>query len=264
MPIHLPFPIRNLAPAEFDEVDRLVMASAYAAQNALGRMCDERVYENKLAALLRTAGVNGVHTQVPICVQHAGFEKVYRLDLLVRDAIYELKTVRDFMPEHEAQVFHYAMMADVNHIKLVNFRSPKVRGLLRCNAVLGDERRSPRWHDNAWQALTSRCDELRQFLASLVADWGTHLEVRLYEEALVFFCGGEAACVQRFPVIHDGHELGTHSLNAHTDGLAFMVTAFPEPDGQCGHIQRLRELTGRRAIQWMNFSNRDIHLVTVV
>ena len=94
--------------------------------------------------------------------------------------------------------------------------------------------------------------------------WGTHLDFRLYEEALIFFFGGEAACVQRLPVIHDGQELGTHSFNSHTDGLAFMVTAFPDPGGQCGHIQRLRELTGRRAIQWMNLNKHNIHLVTVV
>lgn len=263
MPIDLPFTLRNLDAAEFDEVDRLVMPLAYAAQNALGRLCDERVYENKLAASLRAAGIEDVQTQVAITVRHGAFAKEYRLDLLVRHAIYELKTVQEFAAEHDAQAFHYAMLADVNHIKLLNFRPAKVRGQLRFNAVRAKDRHSPQWHADAWWAVTPRCKELRQRLESVVADWGTHLDFRLYEEALVFFCGGEANCLRRVPVIHDGQTLGSHALKIHAEQLAFVVTGFPDPTTQRGHIQRVRELTGIRAIQWMNLNKRDIHLVTV-
>jgi hypothetical protein len=38
MPIQLPFPFRNLSPAEFDQIDAVVMPCAYAAQNILGRL----------------------------------------------------------------------------------------------------------------------------------------------------------------------------------------------------------------------------------
>jgi hypothetical protein len=155
------------------------------------------------------------------------------------------------------------MRANVNHAKLVNFRPTKVRGLLWYNAVLNSDRFSPQWHDSAWRPLTPRCQELRQHLADLLADWGTHLDFRLYKEALVFFCGGEATCVKRVPLVHQGCELGTHAVNAHADGLAFMVTAFPDPNGQCEPIQRLREITGRHGIQWMNLNKRDVQLVTI-
>jgi hypothetical protein len=157
-----------------------------------------------------------------------------------------------------------AMMTGVNHVKLLNFRPAKVRGQMRYNAVPRDARRSPLWHADTWSAVTPRCLELRQHLTNLVADWGTHLDVRLYQEALVFGCGGEAACTQRVPIIHDGLELGSHALNSHAESLAFVVTAFSEPSRQKCHLQRLRELTGRRAIQWMNINNHDIHLVPVV
>lgn len=56
MPIQLPFDIRNLSPAEFDQVDAVVMPCAYAAQNVLGRLYDERVYENRMLRLLRGRG----------------------------------------------------------------------------------------------------------------------------------------------------------------------------------------------------------------
>ena len=87
MPIHLPFPIRNLTPAEFDVVESLVMSCAYAAQITLGRLCDERVFENMLALLLRATGIEEVQTQVPVRVCHDQFEKVYRFDLLVQHAL---------------------------------------------------------------------------------------------------------------------------------------------------------------------------------
>ena len=71
MPIRCPIVIRNLTQPEFDERDRIVMRCAYAAQNELGRLCDERVYENDLALRLRAEGMPGVHTQVPVTVSHA-------------------------------------------------------------------------------------------------------------------------------------------------------------------------------------------------
>jgi GxxExxY protein len=97
MPISCPLRIRNLDQAEFDERDARVMRCAYAVQNALGRLCDERIYENELARRLRAHGFSSVHTQVPITVTHDGFVKEYRIDLVADDALYELKTVRDLL-----------------------------------------------------------------------------------------------------------------------------------------------------------------------
>ncbi len=121
--IQLPFAIRNLSPAEFDQVDAVVMPCAYAAQNTLGRLYDEKVYENRLVKLLRERGLEAL-SQQPIEVTHREFKTTYFLDLVVNHAIYEIKTVQAFVPEHDAQVFNYAMLANVNHIKLLNFRQP--------------------------------------------------------------------------------------------------------------------------------------------
>ena len=123
-------------PPEFDERDAIVMRCAYAAQNALGRLCDERVYENDLARRLRAEGFACVHTQVPVTVTHDGFAKEYRLDLVADDALYELKTTSAFAPDHQTQALHYAMLLDINHTKLLNFRPEKVLGRLRFNAFL--------------------------------------------------------------------------------------------------------------------------------
>ena len=54
------------------------------------------------------------HTQVPVTVTHNGFAKEHRLDLVGDDALYELKTANAFVPQHDAQALHYAMLALTN------------------------------------------------------------------------------------------------------------------------------------------------------
>ena len=53
MPIQCSLTIPPLSDAAFAEIDHAVMACAYASQNSLGRLYDERVYENDMAARLR-------------------------------------------------------------------------------------------------------------------------------------------------------------------------------------------------------------------
>lgn len=264
MPVTCPLAIRNLTQSEFDECDAVVMRCAYASQNALGRLCDERVYENDLALRLRAEGFASVHTQVPVTVRHDGFEKVYRLDLVANDALYELKTVSAFVPQHDAQVLHYAMLMNVNHVKLLTFHTARVQGRLRINALLSPQRFRVIWDDKSWRALSPQCEALKQRTRDLMADWGAGLEFRLYEEALVHFCGGEAKCLRRVPVVRDGVELGSHTIQGHADGLFFLVTAFADGlDAQRSHIKRLLALTGQRAVQWINLNHTTVQFITI-
>jgi GxxExxY protein len=264
MPIACQLKPRNLTPAEFDERDAVVMRCAYTAQNTLGRLCDERVYENDLARRLRAEGFKSVHTQVPVKVTHDGFTKEYRLDLVADDALYELKTVSAFAPPHEAQSLHYAMLADVNHAKLLNFRPGKVQGKLLFNAMLGEKRRNIHREEQSWLSLSPECDALKQRLHDLLEEWGGCLEARLYEEALIDFCGGETKCVRRVPVGLDEIELGSHAVNSHAEGLFFLVTAFTGAlECQHGHIRRLLALTRLRAVQWFNLNHTTVQSQTI-
>lgn len=82
-------PSLHLEPVSDDDfaiIDKAVMRSAYAVHNKFGRLFDERVYENDLAARLRAEGFD-VHTQVPVLMTHGGFEKTYYLDLIVKQPI---------------------------------------------------------------------------------------------------------------------------------------------------------------------------------
>jgi hypothetical protein len=48
-------------------------------------------------------------------VVHGDFQKEYRCDLVADDVLYELKTVRALVAEHDAQVLNYAMLLSINH-----------------------------------------------------------------------------------------------------------------------------------------------------
>lgn len=50
MPIHHTLELTNISDREFSEIDSVVMECAYATQNRFGRLFDEPIYENDLAA----------------------------------------------------------------------------------------------------------------------------------------------------------------------------------------------------------------------
>jgi GxxExxY protein len=264
MPIHCQVPVRDLSKGEFDERDAVVMRCAYASQNHLGRLCDEQVYENDLAVRMKAEGLGEIHTQVPVVVSHEGFEKTYRLDLLADDALYELKTVAAFTGEHDAQALHYAMLLGVRHAKLLNFRTPRVQGRLRFNAIDPSQRMRVAWNVSEWRPLSDSCVRLKERIQAMVSDWGAFLDSRLYEEALVHFCGGELSCVRRVPVLRDGRQLGTQKVQCYDDGLCFFVTAMTtDVQRYATHLQRLLALTRQRGMQWMNLDRERIHLITL-
>lgn len=188
MPIHPTLKLNSVSDADFAVIDKVVMKCAYATHNKFGRLFDERIYENDLAARLRAEGFD-VHTQVPIVMTHGDFETAFRLDLVVNHMIYELKAVAALGNEHEAQGLHYAMLQDVRLVKLLNFGASKVQGKLLANAVASADRFRPSLRNSGWRIITPHCERLVNHLKELIHDWGTHLLCQLYNAALVHHCG---------------------------------------------------------------------------
>lgn len=245
-------------------IDRSVMACAYDSQNELGRLCEERVYENDVAARLRALGFTEVHTQVPVTVSHGSFTKTYRLDLVGNQMVYEFKTAVDFVAEHDLQGIHYAVLLSVDRVKLLNFRTAKVTGRLKRAPLFAGKQRDVRMVSKDWHPLSDRCDHLRKQIMVLLQDWGAFLEARLYEEALVHFCGGETACVVRLPLRRAGIPLGHHRMACHAANLGFVVTAMTDDwQDYREHLLRLVRFTGLRGIQWLNLCHSELQLVTI-
>jgi GxxExxY protein len=101
--------------------DRIIGAF-YAVYNRLGYGFTEKVYENALALELRKLGLQ-VEQQKPIKVYYDGqVVGEYFADIVVNGAvILELKAVRRFLKEHEAQLLNYLKATTVEVGMLLNF-----------------------------------------------------------------------------------------------------------------------------------------------
>jgi hypothetical protein len=101
-------------------------------------------------------------------------------------------------------------------------------------------------------------------MQELLADWGAFLDVRLYEQALIHFSGGEYEVLREIPLSRDGCALGVHRLPIHSNDLAFAVTAF-NADASLyeSHLRRLLAHTPLRGIQWINLAHGNIQFVSL-
>ena len=265
MPIHCPLLFQPIADIDFATIDRIVMGCCFASQNHLGRLCDERVYENDVAARLRAQGVADLHTQVPVTVSHGSFTKTYRLDLVVKGIIYELKTVAAFAPDHEAQAIHYAALTATDRVKLINFRSPRVDGWLLRSPLWRVNRREFAVNRIRWKSLSEPCEVVLSHLIALLGDWGAFLEAGLYEEALVHVAGGESRCMGRLPVVREGLQLGTHRMACLDAKVGLLVTAFSnEAAAHEAQLRRLLRCLPLRGLQWFNLNHAELQAVTVI
>src|SRR5690606_1128440 len=134
-PVHCRVSFRPLTVEEFKELDYRIMGHAFDCQNALGRLCDEAIYESDLADRLRRDGFRRVVCQLPLTVTHRDFVKTYYLDLVVDGALYELKTVSSLNTRHDAQLINYMLLLGRSCGKLLNFGSDRVEGQLVVSAV---------------------------------------------------------------------------------------------------------------------------------
>lgn len=135
------------------------------------------------------------------------------------------KAVARMTGEHDAQSLHYSMLQDIRLVKLINFGEQRVQGKLLRNALCNADRHCPRLRDSNMRFVSPNCERLVAHLKAIIHDWGTHLSNQLYSEALVDFFGGEAHSVQRMELRSGPLFLGTHRVQFHADGLAFVVTS---------------------------------------
>jgi len=249
---------------EFTRLDYLVTQFAFESQNSLGRLCDETIYENDLAARISAAGLGPVQQQLPLILSHRDFTKTYYLDLVVAEsAVYELKTAIRLINEHETQLLNYMFIWGTQHGKLINFRSPRVECRF-VNAQLSLEmRRRFKVHLEKWCERDGASERLRTTFVALLEDWGAFLDFAVYLEALTHFVGGEHNVIRMVPLARDGISLGNQRLHLLTPDTGFCITALTNGTAQYEqHLSSLLRHSGLRCFQWINLDHHDVHFVT--
>lgn len=240
------------------------MRCAYESQNYLGRLFDEQVYENDMIARIKAEGIHDIHSQVPVTVVVGEFEKVYKLDLVMDNAIYELKTVSALNGEHDSQALNYAMLCNISQVKLLNFRTPRVQGKLKFVPLTLDSRRKISCDYSAWKPISSSCDALKRQTVDILHELGAFLDTHLYEEILVHSFGGVERAIRRVSISRTGIPLGSHLFQSHAEDVAFVVTALTSGTEQYHrHLSSLLKMTPFKAMQWVNLNHASVSFVTV-
>lgn len=261
MPVTCPIPIARISQSEMAELDYEVMRLVFAAHKELGCLCDESVYQARLAQLLTRAGVQA-ECEVRLTLQFRNFVKPLYLDLVVsRRAIYELKTASTLTPGHKAQLLSYLFLSNAERGKLLNFRPASVEAEF-ANAVMdAAERRRFGTDTRDW----SGPDDFREMVCELVSDWGTGLEQSLYQQAVVHCLGGEEAVTRLLPMHLEETPLGNQRFHLLRGDAAFQISTFQESLGS-NHLQQLRKLVAPsplRELHWVNVARHQLSFITI-
>lgn len=261
MPIDCSIATIPIDQERFHTIDRQVMGEAFAIHNSMGRFFDEGIYQSELAARCRNLGID-VQREVEIRVSHGDFNKSYFLDLLLdRGCVYELKTTVSLSPAHSRQLIHYLLLMDLNHGKLVNFRSGSVESRFVSTRLGSADRKSFQVDDRGWQDSHPR---LRTLLLQLLDDWGAFLEADIYREALTSLIDSPHHGVQSVPVSTNGRIVGHQKLCMLDSQCAWHLSAIHQHLGSYEtHIRRLLAHTPLASIHWINLNQRRVTLRTL-
>ncbi len=260
MPITCQINVQRLTQSTFGSLSYSIVPHVYASHKELGNLADESVYRTDIAARLKSAGFE-FGQEVWIDCRFGSFVKRYLLDLVANEgAIFELKTVKTLLPEHESQLLNYLNLLDVAHGKLVNLRSASVEERFVNSKSRQADRRQFVVDDHDWTG-----DEaVKQTIIEMLRDWGTGLELPLYHQAIVHFLGGEGQVIQELPMRRQQVSLGNQRFYMMGDNASFRLTAFDSPRPY--YPEQLRRLLNHSplpAVHWINIDYQTVTFSTV-
>jgi GxxExxY protein len=256
-PLHT---VRRLTQEEFAALSYEVMGCVFEIHREYGRFFDEKIYKRELAARFPR-----VEIEFPIGVTHKTFSTTYYLDALVADGgAFEFKAVEALTPQHRGQLYNYLLLLDLAHGKLVNLRPESVQHEFVNALSRPAERRVFSVVTERWDASLPGAGVIAESLLSALRDWGTGLELTLYESALTHFLGGPQAVLQKVAVQGSQARLGYQSMRLAAPGVAFKFTAL-EAGLQAfeEHARRLLAHVELKAILWVNIALHTVTLTSI-
>jgi GxxExxY protein len=235
------------------------MAKVFEVRNEFGRIFDERIYKRELAHR-----IPNLELEFPITIAHETFSTIYYLDSLITGGAFEFKTAESLTNRHRGQLYNYLLMLDLAHGKLVNLRPDGVEHKFVNATLRPADRHAFEVVTDRWDRTFARAGYFLDSLVGLLHDWGTGLDLRLYEAALTHFLGGEVAVVRDVPVRSEGRNLGLQTMRLAEDDVAFRLTAL-ESDLERfeTHARKILRHVDLRAILWVNIGLRQVTFITL-
>lgn len=262
MPIETQYPLQAMDRQTFGRLSYTVVGDLIAIHNSLGRLFEESVYKQSLRAVRIDALL-----EVWIDVSHATFRKRYFVDVLVQlGGMFEIKTVESLAPAHRAQLLHYLMLCGLSHGMLINIRPEQIEREYINNVMSLEERRRFSVVLHEWDESTPSAKPFRELVTTLLSDWGTCLELPLYEDAIIHFFGGHDAVTQRRNVRWNSQLVSSQPFRMVAPTVAFMLTALEDADAQSRFTEHVRRMLGHvelEAVLWANIARHQITFSTL-
>lgn len=112
---------------EINKITELIIGACFTVSNTLGAGFLEKVYENSLMIELRKSGIKAEQQKSVDVFYDQTLVGEYYADLIVEDEIIvELKAVKNFDNNHQAQLMNYLKACNKRYGLLINFGNPKV------------------------------------------------------------------------------------------------------------------------------------------
>lgn len=264
MPIHLEHPISAVSEQTFREIDYQVMKLAFDAHNRMGRFYDEKIYQNELLASCRENGINATN-EVKIELTHKTFIKELFIDLLIENGIiYELKVAQAIAPEHRIQTIDYLLASEIQHGKIINFRSASVQHEFVSTTLKHGDRKKISTCDQGWDYTSETAARLKTITMDLVIDWGAFLNTNLYKEAIAHFFGGLQEISRPVDINRNGISIGAQKLPLLSATETFFISSVKTEIGSYqSHLQRLINCTNLKTLFWINLNRTEVQFKTL-
>lgn len=204
MPITVDAEIRRMTQEQFGQAAYRVMECVFEIHKEMGRFFSEEIYRDTLRNRIPDS-----QKEVCIEIRFEDFAKKYFLDLLVGGgAVFELKTVAALSAAHRSQLLNYLFLTGLSHGKLVNLRTERVEHEFVNTSLAREDRLRFDSDDTCWQEVPNSPRPLLPWFECLLKEFGTGLDVHLYEDAVTHFYGGEETVVRDVDVLDCGGRVG--------------------------------------------------------
>ena len=249
---------------EFYAIDKVITGFAFDIHNEYGRFCNEKIYHAILAEKCKMKSIP-IEKEVEILISYKEFRKKYKIDLLVDNAvIYELKTVNALNDSHKQQLINYLLLTNIQHGKLLNFRSTSVEYQFVSTTLKQEDRYSFNINSLEWRTKSRQCTRVVEILTDLLREWGTFLDLHVYNEALLYFLGGADTIVAPVKIYFNGKTVGMQKMHLLDSKTAFHLSAITRSlKGYEANMRRLIKHSEIENVQWINFNKREIKIKTI-
>lgn len=145
-----------------------VIGAAMKVHSELNYGLLEPIYQEALHLELEDRGIKNIREQEINCYyKHHLLEKKYKMDIVVDDIVVELKSVKELIPAHRAQLFNYMRLTKRPVGLLINFG---------CSSLQGER--------YAWIEETNECVLLDKNMDLLYEEVESDYEYNPYEEKI--------------------------------------------------------------------------------